>query len=97
MSRQIHPDRVPENEKEEATEKFKVLTKINSVLSNSMKRAMYDEQGSIDDGSETDCDWQKIWREIFDQIKSTENENFFQSYKGMLLSLATLISALIAK
>lgn len=49
MTVQLHPDRVVESEKKEATEKFKVLTKINSVLMDKGKKALYDEQGTIDD------------------------------------------------
>lgn len=40
----VHPDRVPEEEKEEATEKFKILAKLNEVLSDKNKKALYDEQ-----------------------------------------------------
>lgn len=79
MSLEIHPDRVSENEKEKSTEKFKVLTKINSILINPNKRAIYDEHGVIEDDSATDCDW----REIFNQVVVAENEDFQQSYIGI--------------
>lgn len=42
----VHPDRVSETEKEEATEKFKILAKINEVLSDDNRRGLYDEQGN---------------------------------------------------
>lgn len=83
MSLQIHPDRVAESEKEEATEKFKVLTKINSVLIDTEKKALYDEQGIIDDDLDSDCNWQKMWREFFKPITTTDIENFKQTYIGM--------------
>lgn len=41
----IHPDRVPEEQKAEATEKFKVISAIHSVLSNKAKRESYDKTG----------------------------------------------------
>jgi DnaJ family protein C protein 9 len=41
----VHPDRVEEKEKVEATEKFKVLGKIHSILSDKEKKAIYDESG----------------------------------------------------
>lgn len=45
LSLLVHPDRVEEKEKIEATEKFKVLGKIHSILSDKEKRAIYDESG----------------------------------------------------
>jgi DnaJ family protein C protein 9 len=45
LSLLVHPDRVEEKEKIEATEKFKVLGKIHSILSDKDKRAIYDESG----------------------------------------------------
>nr|CAD7575585.1 unnamed protein product [Timema californicum] len=42
----VHPDRVDENEKIEATEKFKVLGKVHSILNDKDKRKVYDETGS---------------------------------------------------
>lgn len=83
LSLQIHPDRVAESEKEEATEKFKVLTKINAVLSDSNAKALYDEQGIIDDDGEGECNWLKRWREFFKPITTKDIENFHQSYIGM--------------
>ena len=41
----VHPDRVDENKKLEATEKFKVLGHVHSILSDSEKRKIYDETG----------------------------------------------------
>jgi DnaJ family protein C protein 9 len=41
----VHPDRVEEIKKVEATEKFKVLGRIHSILSDNEKRAIYDESG----------------------------------------------------
>ena len=41
----VHPDRVAEDEKEVATEKFQTLGKIYSILSDQEKRKIYDETG----------------------------------------------------
>lgn len=81
MSLQIHPDRVIESEKEEATEKFKLLKEIIVVLTNPSKKAIYDEQGIICDEGETECHWP----EFFNQIIIKENENFHKCYSGMLM------------
>ncbi|XP_055312282.1 J domain-containing protein CG6693-like [Sitodiplosis mosellana] len=82
LSLQVHPDRVAESGKEEATEKFKILTKINGVLTDSSKKALYDEQGIIDDDGESDLNWVKLWREYFKPITTTDIENFHQNYIG---------------
>lgn len=84
----MHPDRVTESEKEEATEKFKVLTKINAVLTDPNKKALYDEQGIIDDDGDTDCNWLKLWREFFKPITTTDIENFHQKYIGMFCNFS---------
>lgn len=42
-----HPDKVPENEKTEATEKFKVISRIHALLSDADKRKLYDDTGMI--------------------------------------------------
>ena len=40
-----HPDRVPEDKKKEAEEKFKEISEAYGVLSDSQKRAIYDQYG----------------------------------------------------
>lgn len=82
LSLQVHPDRVTDSKKEEATEKFKVLTKITNVLIDLNKRATYDEKGIIDEGNEADCDWSKNWLEVVKQFGYSENENFNECYVG---------------
>ena len=47
LSLLVHPDREEENEKVEATEKFKVLGKIHSILSDKEKKSIYDESGKL--------------------------------------------------
>ncbi len=40
-----HPDRVPEEKKKEAEEKFKEISEAYAILSDPQKRAMYDQHG----------------------------------------------------
>src|SRR4030042_6262448 len=40
-----HPDRVPHEQKKEAEEKFKDISEAYAVLSDSQKRALYDQYG----------------------------------------------------
>jgi DnaJ family protein C protein 9 len=44
-SLKVHPDRVGEEDKENATEKFQTLGKVYSILSDKEKRKIYDETG----------------------------------------------------
>lgn len=85
LSLQVHPDRVAENEKDEATEKFKVLTKLHGVLTDSNKRALYDEQGIIDDDGDADVSnsaWIEMWRQFFKPITTTDIDNYLKEYQG---------------
>ena len=45
LSLKVHPDRVGKKEKKAATCKFQVLGKVYSILSDTDKRAIYDETG----------------------------------------------------
>lgn len=85
MSLQVHPDRVAENEKEGATEKFKILTKIHGVLTEPSKKAIYDEQGTIDDddGDLSNSSWMQMWKAFFKPITTTDIDNYHKEYKGM--------------
>ncbi|KAF4516898.1 hypothetical protein B566_EDAN011243 [Ephemera danica] len=80
MSLKIHPDRVEESEKENATEKFKVLSKIHSILSDPKKRKAYDDNGDTED--DVDCDWMMYWRSIFKQLTLDDIKEYEQKYKG---------------
>jgi len=45
MALRYHPDRVPHEQKKEAEEKFKEISESYAVLSDSQKRALYDQYG----------------------------------------------------
>ena len=84
ISLKVHPDRVPEEDKEIATEKFKVLAKVHQVLTDQNKRALYDEQGVIendeDEGSLST--WLELWKKIFKPITTEDIENYEKEYVG---------------
>lgn len=83
LSLKVHPDRVKEAEKEEATEKFKVLSKIYAILSDKDKRALYDEQGIIDDDDDSSgCNWLNLWQRFFKPISTEDIDNFLKDYIG---------------
>ncbi len=45
LALQFHPDRVPHEQKKEAEEKFKEISEAYAVLSDTQKRALYDQYG----------------------------------------------------
>lgn len=79
----VHPDRVSETEKKQATEKFKVLGKIHSILQNSDKRKIYDETGGFDE-EESDAlfNWMEYWRNMFKPITKKDIEECERQYIG---------------
>lgn len=85
LSLQVHPDRVQDDEKEEATEKFKILTKLHGVLTDPSKKALYDEQKIIDDDGDADLSnsaWLEMWRSFFKPITTTDIDNYHKEYQG---------------
>lgn len=90
MSLLVHPDRVPEDEKELATEKFKVLSKINSVLTDKDKKALYDESGVIDDDDEDESSmskWMEMWKAFFKPITTQDIDKYQKEYVGKFFSV----------
>nr|CAD7463139.1 unnamed protein product [Timema tahoe] len=77
----VHPDRVDENEKIEATEKFKVLGKVHSILNDKDKRKVYDETGSVGDDETADRDWNLYWDIIYKNITVEDISNYEKKYK----------------
>lgn len=85
LSLKVHPDRVREDEKLEATEKFKVLGGVHAVLTDKEKRALYDETKSVDDDDNTidlDRDWSVYWRLLFKKITEEDIKAYEKEYIG---------------
>ncbi|XP_055921179.1 J domain-containing protein CG6693 [Eupeodes corollae] len=97
ISLKVHPDRVPEDEKEIATEKFKVLGKVHQVLTDKNKKALYDEQGVIEDDDEEGSlsTWLELWKKIFKPITTEEIENYEKEYVGSELERADIKKAYV--
>lgn len=83
LSLKVHPDRVAESEKVESTEKFKILGRLYSVLTDTGKKALYDEKGIIDDDDEGGdlSNWLELWRNMFKPVTDEDIENYEKSYK----------------
>ncbi|KAL6960047.1 DnaJ subfamily C member 9, partial [Sarracenia purpurea var. burkii] len=83
LSLKVHPDRVPDDEKLEATEKFKVVSAVHAVLSNKSKRESYDRTGAVDDEDGLDIDnWKQYWQSIFKEVTQKDIEEYEMKYKG---------------
>ncbi|KAJ8670712.1 hypothetical protein QAD02_001971 [Eretmocerus hayati] len=84
LSLLVHPDRVGDDIKAEATEKFKVLGRIHSILSDNDKRKIYDETGQFDDeGDEAVMkNWADYWRTLFKEITVQDINEYEKNYKG---------------
>ncbi|XP_029926235.1 dnaJ homolog subfamily C member 9 [Myripristis murdjan] len=83
VSLQVHPDRAPEDPL--ATEKFQVLGKLYAVLSDKEQRAVYDEQGLVDEESDMlsqDRCWEDYWRLLFPKVTVQDILEFEAKYKG---------------
>lgn len=101
LSLQVHPDRVEEVKKLDATEKFKILGKVHSVLSDPEKRRVYDDTGSFDEGEcGTDFEnvnWSEYWRALFKEITIEDIKNYEKKYKGSEEELKDLKNAYLQK
>jgi DnaJ homolog subfamily C member 9 len=79
-----HPDRVTEEEKEDATEKFKILAKVHEVLSSDDRRKLYDEQGIVDDDDDEKfgASWLEAFKHLFKPISDSDIDNYRKQYIG---------------
>ncbi|KAK3941594.1 hypothetical protein QBC46DRAFT_382020 [Diplogelasinospora grovesii] len=80
-----HPDKVSEDKKDEAKEKFQTIAFAYAVLSDPARRKRYDETGSTSE-SIVDSDgfsWTDFYREAYkDAISEDAIEKFAKQYKG---------------
>ncbi|XP_057667068.1 dnaJ homolog subfamily C member 9 [Diorhabda carinulata] len=82
MSLLVHPDRVSSDQKEIATEKFKILSKIHSILQIKEKRKLYDNYGEFDDEMDTSSNWLNYWRNMFKKIELKDIQEYEKKYVG---------------
>lgn len=95
-SLKVHPDRVSEGEKDEATLKFQILGKVYSVLCDKEQRAVYDEQGIVDEESDAisqDRNWEEYWRLLFKKITVEDIQAYEEKYIGSDEERADIIQA----
>lgn len=96
VSLRVHPDRAAPGRKEEATRHFQLLGKAYVVLSDQAQRALYDEQGVVDEESDAlslDRNWEEYWRLLFKKITIKDIQDFEKKYKGSEEELADVKAA----
>ncbi|KAK8751107.1 hypothetical protein OTU49_013058 [Cherax quadricarinatus] len=95
VSLKVHPDRVGQEDKQDATHKFQTLGKVYSVLSDKDRRAIYEETGEVDDEnvSPDDRDWDQYWRLLFRKITVEDIKNFESKYRESEEELSDLKEA----
>eukprot|EP01012_Entosiphon_sulcatum_P027269 TRINITY_DN32865_c0_g1_i1.p1 TRINITY_DN32865_c0_g1~~TRINITY_DN32865_c0_g1_i1.p1 ORF type:complete len:248 (+),score=67.90 TRINITY_DN32865_c0_g1_i1:43-786(+) len=87
LASQIHPDKVPDEEKAEATKKFQRVSFAYSVLSDENKRRVYDKTGRAD-GEEDALDeemlsvWTELFKTVFPPLTPKDISDFETKYKG---------------
>ncbi|XP_074088926.1 dnaJ homolog subfamily C member 9 [Macrotis lagotis] len=97
-SLRLHPDRVAEDAREEATRRFQILGKAYAILSDPEARAAYDEQGAVDEESEAlsqERDWAAYWRLLFREITFEDIKTFEEKYIGSEEELADIKQAYV--
>uniref|UniRef100_A0A8C4X0W6 DnaJ homolog subfamily C member 9 n=2 Tax=Eptatretus burgeri TaxID=7764 RepID=A0A8C4X0W6_EPTBU len=80
----VHPDRVDAAQRPTATASFQVLSKVHSVLTDKEHRALYDEQGIVDEENDTitqDKDWDQYFRLLFKKITVADIRAFEEAYR----------------
>jgi DnaJ homolog subfamily C member 9 len=85
-----HPDRTGGD-----AEKFKALSMVHSILSDTVKRSLYDSTGEVD-GEGTDenfKDWYDYFRNLFPALTLSKIEDFSATYIGSEEERQDLIDA----
>ena len=96
LSLKIHPDRVDNEQKDLATQKFQAVSKVHSILSNKDLRAVYDETGEVgEEMVEQERDWMYYWRVMFPKITREDIKKFEKQYKGSDEELKDLKAAYV--
>ena len=83
VSLKVHPDRASPSDKASATAKFQALVKVYAILSDKERRAVYDEQGIVEEeGQESFDQAYEHWRKLFRKVTVEDIESFAREYQG---------------
>lgn len=74
-----HPDRVKENEKDEAKEKFNIIHNAYSILSDTTKKALYDNGSCV---LFTKATIAAQWENFLKEVNNADINNARKKYQG---------------
>ncbi len=78
-----HPDKHAEEDREQATEKFKLVSEAYSILSNEKRRKYYDKHGSME-GEEDNLNMDDLFKDMFKGGMTFQFEDFFDDFSELL-------------
>ncbi|KAG0644391.1 hypothetical protein HOY80DRAFT_1133089 [Tuber brumale] len=79
----VHPDKVPEGERDAAKIAFQELTFAYGVLSDETRRKRFDETGSTSETAEGGFDWKAFYKAQMADLITTESlRKFKEEYQG---------------
>uniref|UniRef100_UPI00358FE993 dnaJ homolog subfamily C member 9-like isoform X3 n=1 Tax=Myxine glutinosa TaxID=7769 RepID=UPI00358FE993 len=80
----VHPDRAEAAYRQPATASFQVLGKVHVILSNKQQRALYDEQGIVNercDPIKQVKDWDQYFRHLFKKVNVVDIKSLEEAYR----------------
>ncbi|KAK9154937.1 hypothetical protein Sjap_002417 [Stephania japonica] len=82
LALRLHPDKNPGDE--EAKEKFQQLQKVISILGDKEKRALYDQNGCVDEDLSGDFaqNLHEYFRAVYKRVTEADIEEFEANYRG---------------
>lgn len=91
-----HPDKVPADQKDTATQKFQQIALAYAILSSPNRRSLYDTTGSTSEtlSQDDEFSWAEYYRTCFaDSISSESIEAFAKTYKNSDEERADVLAA----
>lgn len=77
-----------------------ILGKVYSVLSDKEQRAVYDEQGTVDEDSDVlnqDRDWETYWRLLFKKVEDSGGLDFSLFIKQCLSNASDALHFVLSR
>lgn len=74
-----HPDKHPESDREQATEKFKMVSEAYSILSNEKRKSYFDKHGCME-GEDDQVDFDDIFSQMFGKAGASFTFSFDEMF-----------------
>ena len=79
-ARKHHPDKVKDEDKDEATKRFQKIQFANTILSDEERKSRYDRTGSTKEAAELDDD-DFNWKDFFDGLNKKVDEDAIEQFR----------------